>query len=555
MSKINKKLEEVLQKAIASAHQTDAPRGQYIFDELKKKIPDLRTLNTLHSEKLLGKQFSGGEGAAPSAPKGSPMEVQAQPDSQSDAHHHNHSPDQWSSSSSSSLIMGHLSPSSTDDGHRSVSPSSGHHSAHCDWSDSKDGQTNGFGSPRSMSSSSGVSSDDCLSRKGSISLPCSVASTVSSMAPKLAYINNYRLSSTAAAPTTTTVPAARVMITGTATSSPATSITVTPPVKAKVEKEPSIDDMPVLKRALQAPPLVNTNKLMDEAYRHHKKFRAARARSDMEPHSPSTTMTSLPVAKETMVPSSISPVFSNNCSTLLKTLEQPSRYMNDAQLKRTDLIHNIIMNSEAVNVPTSSWTEMRHQVTATPVSNLLTVGVPSQVTPVTSMHQSSEQSPHYYSPVAAQSAPVCPFRSGTQQSVPFAAPSSPYHQNGFVHLSQHRQAATPPLLVINRHSPQLSPQPHPQAGLLHLASAAAAAAAQQQQQQLASSVAATQAPPPQIIVQSPNAPYSHLQRCLAGPAKSVMLPTHLVACNGDDEDVQPLNLCTKSPQTVNMELE
>lgn len=36
-----------------------------------------------------------------------------------------------------------------------------------------------------------------------------------------------------------------------------------------------IEDMPMLKRALQAPPLINTNMLMDEAYRHHKKFRAA----------------------------------------------------------------------------------------------------------------------------------------------------------------------------------------------------------------------------------------------------------------------------------------
>lgn len=41
----------------------------------------------------------------------------------------------------------------------------------------------------------------------------------------------------------------------------------------------SIDDMPMLKRALQAPPLINTNMLMDEAYRHHKKFRAAQRSS------------------------------------------------------------------------------------------------------------------------------------------------------------------------------------------------------------------------------------------------------------------------------------
>ena len=36
----------------------------------------------------------------------------------------------------------------------------------------------------------------------------------------------------------------------------------------------SVDDMPVLKRVLQAPPLFDTNSLMDEAYKPHKKFRA-----------------------------------------------------------------------------------------------------------------------------------------------------------------------------------------------------------------------------------------------------------------------------------------
>ena len=44
----------MLQKAIASnhhLHQND------LFVELTKKIPDLRTLNALHSEKLLGKSF------------------------------------------------------------------------------------------------------------------------------------------------------------------------------------------------------------------------------------------------------------------------------------------------------------------------------------------------------------------------------------------------------------------------------------------------------------------------------------------------------------------
>lgn len=42
------------------------------------------------------------------------------------------------------------------------------------------------------------------------------------------------------------------------------------------EKRPIAEDMPVLKRVLQAPPLYDTNSLMDEAYKPHKKFRALR---------------------------------------------------------------------------------------------------------------------------------------------------------------------------------------------------------------------------------------------------------------------------------------
>ncbi|KAL5290567.1 E75 family protein [Megaselia abdita] len=41
-------------------------------------------------------------------------------------------------------------------------------------------------------------------------------------------------------------------------------------------KRQIVEDMPVLKRVLQAPPLYDTNSLMDEAYKPHKKFRALR---------------------------------------------------------------------------------------------------------------------------------------------------------------------------------------------------------------------------------------------------------------------------------------
>ncbi|XP_055379041.1 ecdysone-inducible protein E75-like [Condylostylus longicornis] len=58
-------------------------------------------------------------------------------------------------------------------------------------------------------------------------------------------------------------------------------------------KRQIVEDMPVLKRVLQAPPLYDTNSLMDEAYKPHKKFRALRHRdydsSENDPHTTSTT--------------------------------------------------------------------------------------------------------------------------------------------------------------------------------------------------------------------------------------------------------------------------
>ena len=54
----------------------------------------------------------------------------------------------------------------------------------------------------------------------------------------------------------------------------------------------SVDDMPVLKRVLQAPPLFDTNSLMDEAYKPHKKFRALtlqrKSDADSGPSTPSS---------------------------------------------------------------------------------------------------------------------------------------------------------------------------------------------------------------------------------------------------------------------------
>lgn len=80
-------------------------------------------------------------------------------------------------------------------------------------------------------------------------------------------------------------------------------------------KKFAVEDMPVLKRVLQAPPLYDTNSLMDEAYKPHKKFRAMRSssissagsvhkESSMDMVTDSSSVTAA-VASSSMSPSSI----------------------------------------------------------------------------------------------------------------------------------------------------------------------------------------------------------------------------------------------------------
>lgn len=78
-------------------------------------------------------------------------------------------------------------------------------------------------------------------------------------------------------------------------------------------KKFAVEDMPVLKRVLQAPPLYDTNSLMDEAYKPHKKFRAMRSSSissagsvhkDSDMVSESSTVTAAAASSSTS-PSSI----------------------------------------------------------------------------------------------------------------------------------------------------------------------------------------------------------------------------------------------------------
>lgn len=119
------------------------------------------------------------------------------------------------------------------------------------------------------------------------------------------------LSATAAAATSssTIVASSASPSTAMASSSSSTSPSCT---SSAAMKRQIVEDMPVLKRVLQAPPLYDTNSLMDEAYKPHKKFRALRhrefdtAEADATSTPASTTSATIP-ATTSPAPSSALP--------------------------------------------------------------------------------------------------------------------------------------------------------------------------------------------------------------------------------------------------------
>nr|CAG4646904.1 EOG090X036X [Megafenestra aurita] len=82
----------------------------------------------------------------------------------------------------------------------------------------------------------------------------------------------------------------------------------------------SVDDMPVLKRVLQAPPLFDTNSLMDEAYKPHKKFRALTLQRKGGEETP---MRVPAVSPPRSSPSSSSSTTSSSVSVLSAALSSP----------------------------------------------------------------------------------------------------------------------------------------------------------------------------------------------------------------------------------------
>lgn len=380
MSKIWKKISDILEKSIRSSH----PENPNIYTDLMKKIPDLRTLNTLHSEKLLAYKMEPRNrqmGVVGTTIEG--MADTTIPNGNSAYSTISH--DIWNNYS---LVTNHA-PLLIQEDMRSASP--GVQSQHSgsstgsEWSttDSTKDEHEIVGSPRSVGS--GLCVDEVKSpirtssfsnsrgyeeqwvtdtnqavidyhhmAKRVIENPGSEHGSssgdegyfIDSPLKGPVYPKLHRVDS----PTDSGIESGKEhgpSTTPTISNCSSPRSSVDEKIKDEHhspnhEKQDNIEDMPVLKRALQAPPLVNTNMLMDEAYRHHKKFRAARR----EAESPSS-------------PGQMS--LASTHSTLVRTLEQAPRYLSEQQLKRTDLIHNIIMRNETLPSQPSPPLSQHHQ--------------------------------------------------------------------------------------------------------------------------------------------------------------------------------------------------
>nr|CAG4640719.1 EOG090X036X [Eulimnadia texana] len=122
----------------------------------------------------------------------------------------------------------------------------------------------------------------------------------------------------------------------------------------------TVDDMPVLKRVLQAPPLFDTNSLMDEAYKchPHKKFRAMQRKEVAEDvtsgSSPQPSYSALAAALSSPPLTSVLPQMTNSLtsshSTLARTLMEGPKLSLEQQ-RRADLIVSNIMKGTTPETP------------------------------------------------------------------------------------------------------------------------------------------------------------------------------------------------------------
>ncbi|CAH1957640.1 unnamed protein product [Acanthoscelides obtectus] len=382
IEKMHNKLKTALQIVVAQNHH-----GQpHIMDELMKKIPDLRTLNTLHSEKLLAFKMT-----------------EQQQMMQQQQHHlwnntleeesNSKSPAASSWSSSSDVTMDEAksplgSVSSTES--MCSSEMAAIHEYHPQPVTSH--VTNapllaatlagGVCPHRHRANSGSTSSGDDelashLIHNGLTITPVSRPQNPHSRFRKLDSPSDSGIES------------------GTEKVDKPTSVCSSP--RSSVEDHHIVEDMPVLKRVLQAPPLYDTNSLMDEAYKPHKKFRALRNKDSAEAE-PAVIVSPAPTPVQSLQQQQSS--LSSSHSMLAKSLMEGPR-MTAEQMKRTDIIHSYIMRGES---PTMASPMVTAAPTACPYSKaspssghqsplLQPAWATSVITTTARQMQSSSQSP------------------------------------------------------------------------------------------------------------------------------------------------------------------
>ncbi|CAH1153899.1 unnamed protein product [Phaedon cochleariae] len=337
IEKMHHKLKTSLQMVVSQNHL-----GQpHVMEELMKKIPDLRTLNTLHSEKLLAFKMTEQQQLMQQQQQhhlwSAPMEEES--DSKSPAA-------SWSSSSDVTMDEAKSplgSVSSTESMCSSEIHDYHHHHHHHHPMHVSSNVANapllaatlagGVCPHRHRANSGSTSSGDDELAATSHLIPNGLTITPVNRPPRFRKLDS---------------PSDSGIESGTEKVEKPTSVCSSPRSSFTEEHHHhhhTVEDMPVLKRVLQAPPLYDTNSLMDEAYKPHKKFRALRNNKDSAEAEPATLST-----------------LSSSHSMLAKSLMEGPR-MTAEQMKRTDIIHNYIMRGEASPMVTATPTAT---LTATP---------------------------------------------------------------------------------------------------------------------------------------------------------------------------------------------
>ena len=391
VERVQRHLVNCLQSVVSKHH----PENPSLHRELLAKIPDLRTLNTLHSEKLLKYKMTEHTVAATAGPWDDSRSSWSMEQESSAG----------SPSSSCAAFEAMRSPVSCSDSiYSGESASSGESICGSEISGYTELRPPFPLVRRRHDNSEGASSGNEVTESP---LKCPFSKRKSDSPDDSGIESGTDRSDKLSSPSVC--------------SSPRSSIDE----KSEEDRE---EDMSVLRRALQAPPIINTDLLMEEACKPHKKFRTLRR--EEEPHSsqptpsllaqtlaqPSQSSSSLSATHSTLASTLCSPSLAASHSTLARTLLEGSKISEDT-MRRADILHSMIMRNEVrerlssgsrvspalyyvpqpamdrLQLPVSSWScpslrgsssrsgsmsPMQPTVTAQPRVHLLTTPTPSR---------------------------------------------------------------------------------------------------------------------------------------------------------------------------------